>query len=299
MRRPDFEEKTYEKYFGWELIKHTRGAYSPGQCCEHHLGFDDAFFVRPWLLWRYPFLFPQWWTLLYRGISFSDIDRLATQISQSLPEFRFNLFVQYKRPEHVFGRRGAEWSRWRGPYFRYGITSHQQVALEGVYRESRGRAAVVYTAPVFTRSTTLYRHYGSGNIINNSNIVSVNELTGHSRYTYVSSGGDGAVHSDPEEVRGASFDEIMELANDQESIGFYDHVVRTARAIEVNVETDDARRTLLDLVRREVYSVASVAESQVGITDFVYALCTIFAFGDAFNASVYMIADVDGHESRQ
>lgn len=41
----EFKEKTYEKYFYGELCRQTQICYSPDQCDEHFLGFDDAFFL--------------------------------------------------------------------------------------------------------------------------------------------------------------------------------------------------------------------------------------------------------------
>ena len=299
MKRPDFEEKTYEKYFGWELLRHTKGAYSPGQCYEHYLGFDDGFFVRPWFLWRYRFLFPDWWARRYPGMKISEIDQIAAQVSRSLPEFRFNIFVQYKRPVYLCGHGSREWKDWKRPYFRYGITPHQQIALDGVHLASRGRAAVIYAAPVFMDSTILYRHFGSRNIIANSNIVSVHELTDHSRYTYVYPGGGGKVHSDQEEVRSASFQDIMQSVSEQDGSGFYDHVVQTARFIEAGVQGYEEARMLLEIVRREFFSVGGVVEAEVEAAGFIYALCTIFAFVDAFNTNIFMIANVESERGAQ
>ena len=229
--------------------------------------------------------------LRHRGIVLSDIDEFLKEGSKSLPEVRLNLFVQYKRPEYVLGTRGAEWGSWQQPYFRYGITQHQQVALDGVYRASNGRAEVVYAAPVFIDSDTLFRHYGSGSIIANSNIAPVYRLSGHSRYTYVSASGGGKVHSDAEEASGASLQEILESAQEQDAVGFYSHVLQTALSMVASVAGDEQGQRVLALARREFFSAAGVSEGQVEENGFVYALCTIFAFLDAFNTSIYMLTD--------
>jgi hypothetical protein len=41
----EFKEKPYEKYFGIELGRRTNVTFSPDQCDEGFLGFDDAFFL--------------------------------------------------------------------------------------------------------------------------------------------------------------------------------------------------------------------------------------------------------------
>jgi len=51
----EFKEKTYEKYFGFELARLTTVTFSPDQCDEAFLGFDDAFFL-PWELPRHQLL---------------------------------------------------------------------------------------------------------------------------------------------------------------------------------------------------------------------------------------------------
>ncbi len=44
--KAQFKEKTYEKQFGIEIGRLTNIVYSPDQCDEKYLGFDDAFFCR-------------------------------------------------------------------------------------------------------------------------------------------------------------------------------------------------------------------------------------------------------------
>jgi hypothetical protein len=82
-RLSEFKEKTYEKYFGFELARRTKITFSPDQCDEEFLGFDDAFYL-PQL-----HLFP-WLPYLRRsrrqrisGISSRDIDIFASQRTRS------------------------------------------------------------------------------------------------------------------------------------------------------------------------------------------------------------------------
>lgn len=40
-----FKEKPFEKQFGIEIGRRTNTIYSPDQCDERFLGFDEAFFL--------------------------------------------------------------------------------------------------------------------------------------------------------------------------------------------------------------------------------------------------------------
>ena len=151
-----FEEKTFEKYFGHEVARYANYTYSPGQFGEATLGFDEAFDI-PFhrLLWK--------WHLLYgghvlrkKGISLSDYNNLLERELRNLPKFKLNLFVQYKRPEYVYFAGADEWPLWEKPYYRYCITDHQQMALVKLSAESSGRAAVVYASPAFWMSDDLF-----------------------------------------------------------------------------------------------------------------------------------------------
>src|SRR5450631_1110624 len=126
-----FKEKTYEKYFGGEVARLTTITFSPDQCDESYLGFDDAFRL-PWFLLR------RWFPHLRRGsrgcsagLSIRELDDLTAQMIQRMPPFRFNIFVQYKRPEYLLRSSAQEWSCWNSPYFRYDTTPHQHDLLLG------------------------------------------------------------------------------------------------------------------------------------------------------------------------
>ena len=293
--RAEFEEKIYEIYFAIELDKHTKDVYPSGQCLEFALGFDAAFFVGMWHRWRYPHFFEVWWPSRHRGITLSEeiaeIDETARGLSNVLPPFRLNLFLQYKRPELLSRKNSKEWNCWRQSYFRYGITSHQQRALERVLRASGGRAAVVYVAPAFIEIKELFRNAQSGNLIASSNIVSVNRLTRHSRYTYVSAGSDGVGHSDAEDIGGEDFDQMIAAAGDQDALGFYDHVIQVAGFVEADVDAESEEGDMLEAARRAVFATWGTTESEVEAGTFLYAIGTIRGFLEAFNAGLFMIAD--------
>ena len=153
-----FKERTYEKFFGHQLARVTNVSYSPDLHDEFHLGFDEAFFV-PILsrfLWYRKLFIPQLW--YGRGLLLSEVDSFVKEVGNDLPRFRYNFFVQYKRPEYVSHHRGKEWKYWECSYYRYRITQHQQEALARVHAAASGRAAVVYASPAFLTWEKLFEY---------------------------------------------------------------------------------------------------------------------------------------------
>lgn len=287
MARAEFEEKTYEKYFGWELIRHAKASYSPGQCGELLVGFDDAFWLIRVASLRFRHLFPGSWL---PGLSVSEVNDLARTIGHELPPFRFNIFVQYKRPQQMVGNRSAEWRCWGRPYYRYHTTNHQQAALTTIHRASRGRAAVVYAAAAFVRNERLFECAQSRQVIDNSNIAAVERLVDHEVYTYDRSGNIGVAHSDPEEIDSPNFLEIVRNIPEQEGALFYDHVVATARIVRTSLEELQGHLDILDVSIRTNMILAGIDDGQLERDSFVDAIYTIEAFLDLYNTSLYMLA---------
>jgi hypothetical protein len=168
----EFKEKPYEKYFSHEIARLTNVSFSPDQCDENFLGFDDAFLLPfEYLLSIAPYVRRS--RHLHRsGIVLRELDHLAEKVVERMPPFRFNLFVQYKRPEYLRTRGAREWSHWHAAYYRFEITPHQQRLLERLDAASHGRAATVYASPAFRSSSDLWRFAESEKILDNSNVAS-------------------------------------------------------------------------------------------------------------------------------
>jgi hypothetical protein len=199
-----FKEKTYEKYFGHELARRTKVTFSPDQCDEAFLGFDDAFFL-PWPF--LPHLRRRRWARR-PGLTISELDHIGDEISQRLRLFKFNLFVQYERPEYLSRPSAVEWPCWGKPYFRYETTPHQHALLAKIERQSHGRAATVYAAPAFWSNNDLWSHVTSESIVAQSNIASVGRLNGHSRFSYLAAGCVGKGHSDPVGIESPAIEQV-------------------------------------------------------------------------------------------
>lgn len=288
VKTAQFEEKTYEKYFGHELSGRFSNSFSPGQRAEFSMGFDEAFDL-PWWIFFYHFryLMKSPWGAL-GGIGLQDLDHIAEEVSKDLPPYRFNFFVQYKRPDYVEGHRGGEWPSWQQPYFRYAITAHQQLALEKLHSASSGRAAVIYASPAFWTSDKLFETAAKKQVIKKSNIAKADALTGHGRYSYVAEGGVGVAHSEPEEIRGPTFEKLIELAMDQPKIPFRDHVLKAAGAIERSLDEDRSRATF-EKAKKVVISDLVAENIDIPSGGIVSAILTIEAFCDAFAVEFYAV----------
>lgn len=270
-----FEEKTYEKYFGHELAKIAGPTFSPGQVAEGYLGFDEAFFL------------PSYAHL--DGMSLQEIDVLADAYSDLLPDWRFNLFVQYKRPEYVRGHRAAEWSSWGQPYYRYQLVTHQQDALANVAAAAGTRAEVIYAAPAFWRSKTLFEAAGNHSVVSLSNVALATSMQGHSRYSYIAPGKTGVAHSDPENVEAPSIEEILRRGADQEPRPFRAHLEDLARSINAAAGKRKTIQNRLDDARRAILSSAGLP-IEVSQDRAAFSLATVIAFRDTFGTAVYLFA---------
>jgi hypothetical protein len=203
-----FEEKQYEQPLNFELAVRGSLIFSPGQVFENTLGIDAALFSKNPNFWRM-------WQKRLRGHQFFSSYRGGTYIDrewwnefqnglddESFPKFKFNVFVQHKRPEFISRTNGSEFTAWKQPYFRYVINSDQQVRLEKLEGGVASEGIVIYTCPAFWRFEELWSYALSHTPIENSNFVQPHNLRGHTRYTFVSGGRYGKAFSDPKDVEG-------------------------------------------------------------------------------------------------
>jgi len=293
--KSQFREKTYEKYFFAELSRITNSLFPPDQWLEHFWGFDDAVYVPPW--WRFRFLPHIRARRHYRkdGVFLDEINRKLKTEFEYFPKAKFNLFIQYKIPDFLSNARAKEWPDWNKPYFRIQTTPHQQVVLEKIDGLSAGRAATVYAAPAFWKFDDLCGFALGENIIDQSNIVNVARLHGHSRYTYSDPGNFGYAHSEPEHIESEPFRDIIGQALEKEGLSFVQNLKNLAVLIEESVSiaqaatVDDlrAQRTARDSFG---YFQNVTGASSMPAGTVLHALATIEAFADAFGVSPYVIS---------
>ena len=282
--KTEFKEKTFEKYFSCEIARLTNITFSPDQCDEHFLGFDDAFLLPfPLLVGLAPYVRRSRWARR-TGITLDILDDLLPELIERMPPFRFNLFVQYKRPEYLKTRGAKEWAAWHSPYYRIDITPHQQTLLENIDALSVGRAAVVYAAPAFWSSTDLWTHVESQKVIENSNIASCGLLAGHHCYTYAARGHGGHAHSEPVQVSSRPLDEIISAGLEaNEPIDAKEHIIKMAKIVEEAIGMDDLSGQLFRLARGPEL-IRGRRRSRL-----IEALETLQTFSDVFEISSYAL----------
>lgn len=210
---PEFEEKTYEHYLISELVGNRLLFFPPGQCLEGILGFDVALRTTNRSFWRnffglfnYPpgiTLSREWWQELEAKIEY-------------FPKFKFNCFIQAKRPDYMTRSTSAEYSSWNMPYFRYNTFISQQKALEFLAQKTSGKSIVTYACPAFHKYKELYGFKKGELLVQNSNFCEVIKLNSHNRYSFANPGNKGIAHSDPEPVESMPFEQSLNELGNQE-----------------------------------------------------------------------------------
>lgn len=201
----EFCEREYETIFNRQLPTLNDLVWTPGQLHEHFLGFDAAYVSRSLLLFRL-FKNLSW---LPRGVRMSPNDWQAyfNLADRDLPPFRFNLFVQHKRPEFISSHLGKEYQHWKCPYFRYDIDANQQSCLEKLEIIASNDALVTYACAAFHTCHELWEHTTQRTLIQSSNFVRPADLAGHARYSFSAPGCDGLAASDTATIEGQDFAE--------------------------------------------------------------------------------------------
>lgn len=169
---------------------------------EYLIGIDAAISYSEQYIWntfRYkrPFssgvyLTPELWDLVEEDLKTSKF-----------PDFKCNIFVQYKRPEYIFRSNGAEYKKfWKQPYFRYKIKMRQQGVLYNLEQNIPSNSIVVYGCAAFWTYKNLYEFYGKTKLIENSNFIQPHKLQNHKKYTFINSGNVGKAFSKPTDIEG-------------------------------------------------------------------------------------------------
>jgi len=281
-----FKEKTYEKYVSAELTRLTNQFFSPDACDENFLGFDDAF-VLPWSLVASlaPFVRRSRHRHLM-GLRLAELEFLIDELSEHLPPFKFNLFLQYKRPEYMKRSDAAEWHFWSKRYYRYTTTPHQQALLEKIEVQAAGRAATLYAGAAFWNSTDLFAHAQAGEVLKNSNLANVAKLQGHERFTYTQPGTKGIACSEPTPIESDPLQDIISRTQDLEPLPFDRHIQQAAKVIDQVVgEGDRYIRDLYAQARRALNIETPRSNPTIA------AMKSIIAFSDAFDVSYYALGE--------
>ncbi|MDQ0314605.1 hypothetical protein [Amorphus orientalis] len=280
----EFKEKTFEKYFGHELARITNMTFSPDQCDEAFLGFDEAFLMPPSWFFRFgPYMRGRRRERL-TGVEIDEFNMLGKGLASHMPDFKFNLFVQFKRPTFLVSPGAREWFDWKQSYYRYAITHHQQEALERIDAQSYGRAAAVYASPAFWQAADLWAKVRNKTVVENSNMASAVKLKGHKHYSYIAPGYIGKGHSETVDIESDSLGQTIETGYEKnEPLPLNQHLKKAASAIIEATSGSD----LITPVFHQVQT--SLGFENLDPNSLYDAIAIIEIFSEAFGVRYYAI----------
>jgi hypothetical protein len=240
--RAEFEEKIYEQHLTSELVHSRRLFFPPGQVLENIVGFDVALRTSNHTFWKHFPRMYRWWHRMFfmhppgtylRGEWWQALENEI----ECFPKFKFNCFIQAKRPNRMTRSTAPEYSSWKKPYFRYDTFHSQQQALESLAQNTTGKAIVVYACPAFHTYKELWNAINIGKLVSQSNFCEIAKLNGHSRYTFASSGNIGIAHSEPSPIESKSFEQALEeLYNQAPRLSNSAFLTETAEMISIASE---------------------------------------------------------------
>jgi len=292
----EFEEKSFEAAFNTELTRRTNLFFAPGQCAEGWLGFDFSLYLDDPILWElFVYIRRRRRTRRGIGITLQEMEGWLDDAVRRAPDIKHNLFIQYKRSDYLKGPRAKERSSWSKPYYRYKITSHQHKLLKDISKNANGRAAVVYAAPAFYKSKTLYQLQISAKIIESSNIADVGLIgMSHKHFTFDSAGNFGKGHSKPEDVESPSFDNIIEKISSSQPQPFIQHIKELGALINESVSDSIYDKKLWKLAKKAALQSVfyylgddqDIAEIENGV---IGAIISISAFSRLTGSNISLI----------
>jgi hypothetical protein len=274
--RAQFEEKTYEQYRTTELVNGRQPFFSPGQILEAIVGFDVAIHTSNPFFWKhFPPMYPWWHRIFFMHPPGQQLrsewwKELQREIEQ-FPKFKFNCFIQFKRPDRMVRSDAAEYSVWGKPYFRYDTFSSQQRALDALALKTTGKVVVVYACPAFHTFAELYAAYESRKLVQQSNFCEIKKLTDHSRYSFVSSGSSGIAHSEPVSVENIPFEQLLDTLGDQDPAQSNSaFLAETAESITSTIENIRELSDSYSMIARSLFREAD--------SDLARSFASIYAF---------------------
>lgn len=278
----EFKEKTFEKYFGHELARLTNITFSPDQCDEALLGFDEAFFLPTEWFFRFgPFVRRSRRARL-TGVEISEFNKLGKLIARHMPEFKLNLFVQFKRPQYLTTRGAKEWSDWKQSYYRYETMPHQQEALERIDAQSYGRASTIYASPAFWQADDLWKHVRNNTVVEQSNMASAAKLKDHGHYSYIEPGCIGKGHSETVDIESDPLQQIIGTGFERNAaLPLNQHLKKTASAIVDATNGSDLVKPVFDQVQ------TALEFEKLDPNSLYDAMTIIRIFSEAFSVRYY------------
>jgi len=243
----EFEEKQYEQHLNIELLQGGNLVFPPGQYLENTLGFDAALFTRNRKFWRHFLGGYPWYKRFFKGylngLYFpKDAFDLEMAFDNDFPKFKFNAFIQHKRPEYMVKETASEWNSWGRDYYRYKLLEHQQRTLESLESSVGNDGVVTYASPVFHTKAEFWDVHKRQSFVQSSNFCQPHKLAGHGSYTYVAAGTSGIAHSQPEETESKHlFEELQRLsqADSQKETSNTEFVAKTCETVEKSLKEQE------------------------------------------------------------
>lgn len=254
----EFEEKQYEQHLNIELLQGSNLIFPPGQHLENILGFDAALFTRNKAFWRHFLGGYPWYRRFFKnylnGLYFpKDAFELKEAFDNDLPKFKFNAFIQHKRPERMVKDNALEWQSWGREYYRYKVLEHQQKILESLESSVGNEGVVTYARPAFHTKEEFWNVHKNQSFIQSSNFCQPHKLIGHNSYSYLAAGTAGIAHSEPEEVESKNLLEELQRLSQSESqkeISNSEFVAKSCDLVESSLKTQEKIMSLYsDIVR--------------------------------------------------
>ena len=151
---------------------------------------------------------------------------------------KVNLLFQYKRPELITLKLGAEWSHWNQKYFRYDIYQEQHALLVHLASKVASKALILYASPALENVNDLVDAKQRKCLIENTNFRPAIELTGHHRNTYIKAGTHSIAFSKSEQLD--EFDLLVELnkLEANQNVGNKELILGFTKAVQLAVLDD-------------------------------------------------------------
>ena len=279
-----FKKKNLRKIFLSGNIQKTNITFSPDETDEFYFGFDEAFDLPKEDIYRMVLAierFPP--NKILQSIPVTVFDHVPRSVFRRLPDFKFNLFVQYKRPEYMVRLHASEWKEWQCPYYRYTVPDEQHKRLEQLRSKSNDRASVVYASPALHTKESLFQLGRERRIVENSNVIESKYFGKHRKYTYVDASNIGKLHSVAQDIEGKSLDNIIESHQGNEGNAFDEEV----RSLSDNIEGLLAE----DQELRELHNAAWRANNYSQLTEgrLSYAIANIRVISEILESRIYIM----------
>ncbi len=224
-RYAEFSERQFEQAVNLELLGGIGGAQFsvPTQRDEAELGYDVAMIPALDAIW------PMLGREAPRGVR----ARRGILSHRSAPTFAASLFIQYKRPEILRGRRAREAQKRAAigadpclPYFRYELPEPQLQTLLDLSVQVGEDAVICYSAPAFVSIDRLCELQLLGAVLGMTDFVPLSELAprisaappgaGNPHvWTYGGPGRAGVLCSDPESLASWNIETLREILVDK------------------------------------------------------------------------------------